>query len=162
MNNPVVGPSRRVTVALAAAVALLSMIVVLASSGAGEGHAADGHGHATAPRGTSTAKQAAFQDAMRNLWEQHVTWTRLAIVSFASGNPDLPMTEERLLRNQTDIGNAVKPFYGRAAGDRLTSCSRSTSPERSPCCRRPRPATTPRSRAPRPPGTPTGRRSPTS
>ena len=29
MNHPAVGPSRRVTVALAAAVALLSMIVVL-------------------------------------------------------------------------------------------------------------------------------------
>ena len=58
---------------------------------------------------------------MRNLWEQHVTWTRLAIVSFAAGNADLPMTEERLLRNQTDIGNAVKPYYGRAAGNRLTA-----------------------------------------
>ena len=30
------------------------------------------------------------------------------------------MTEERLLRDRTDIGNAVKPYYGRAAGERLT------------------------------------------
>ena len=67
-----------------------------------------------------TAKQLAFHDAMRKLWEQHVTWTRLAIVSFAGDLPDLPVTEQRLLADQTDIGNAVKPFYGQAAGQKLT------------------------------------------
>ena len=35
--------------------------------------------------------------------------------------PDLPAAETRLLRNQTDVGNDVKPYYGRAAGDRLTA-----------------------------------------
>jgi hypothetical protein len=49
-----------------------------------------------------------------------VTWTRLAIVSFAAGLPDLQATEARLLANQVDIGNAIKPYYGRAAGNRLT------------------------------------------
>jgi hypothetical protein len=66
-------------------------------------------------------KQLAFHDAMRKLWEDHITWTRLAIVSFAHDLPDLSATETRLLRNQTDIGNAVKPYYGRAAGNRLTA-----------------------------------------
>jgi hypothetical protein len=121
MNHSVAGPSRRVTVTVAAVVALLSMLVVLAASGAGEGHAADEHGHAKSEPAVSTAKQAAFQDAMRNLWEQLVAWTRMAIVSFAAGNPDLSMTEERLLRNQVDIGNAIKPYYGRAAGEKLTA-----------------------------------------
>jgi hypothetical protein len=41
-------------------------------------------------------------------------------VSFAGDLPDLSATETRLLRNQTDIGNAVKPYYGAAAGNRLT------------------------------------------
>jgi hypothetical protein len=79
--------------------------------------------HATRPA-VATTRQLAFHDGMRKLWEDHITWTRLAIVSFAAGLPDLPATEQRLLRNQTDIGNAVKPFYGRRAGNRLTALLR--------------------------------------
>jgi hypothetical protein len=71
-----------------------------------------------------TARQLAFRNRMRVLWEQHVAWTRMAIVSFGGGLPDLPATEHRLLRNQTDIGNAIAPFYGTAAGDRLTALLR--------------------------------------
>jgi hypothetical protein len=114
---------RRLMPALAGLIALAAMIAVLAVSGASEGHADTqhgyGHGHAAAPAATTT-RQAAFHDAMRKLWEDHITWTRLAIVSFAGDLPDLPATEQRLLRNQTDIGDAIKPFYGKAAGDRLT------------------------------------------
>jgi hypothetical protein len=70
------------------------------------------------------ARQLAFHDGMRKLWEDHITWTRLAIVSFAANLPDLPATEQRLLSNQADIGNAVKPFYGRKAGNQLTKLLR--------------------------------------
>src|SRR5512136_492358 len=63
----------------------------------------------------------AFHDAMRKLWEDHVTWTRLAIVDVASGAADTGPTVQRLLQNQVDIGNAVKPFYGDAAGNALTA-----------------------------------------
>jgi hypothetical protein len=57
---------------------------------------------------------------MRELWEQHAAWTRSAIVSFAAGNPDFSHSAARLMRNQVDIGNAIKPYYGRAAGNQLT------------------------------------------
>jgi hypothetical protein len=59
--------------------------------------------------------------AMRELWEDHITWTRLYIVSFAAGLPDTNLTSQRLLRNQIDIGDAIKPFYGVAAGNRLAA-----------------------------------------
>ncbi len=65
-------------------------------------------------------KQFAFRNAVRVLWEDHITWTRLYIVSVAADLPDKDATAQRLLRNQADIGNAIKSFYGDAAGDRLT------------------------------------------
>jgi hypothetical protein len=95
---------------LAAAAAAL----VIAVSGSSQAHTDH-------PRAATTHKQAVFHDEMRKLWEDHVTWTRLAIVSFAGDLPDLPATQARLLRNQTDIGNAIKPYYGRAAGNQLTA-----------------------------------------
>ncbi len=75
-------------------------------------------------QGSSPAKQAAFHDAMRKLWEDHVTWTRLYVVSVSAGLPDKDSTAQRLLRNQVDIGNAIKPFYGTAAGDKLAGLLR--------------------------------------
>jgi hypothetical protein len=38
--------------------------------------------------------------------------------------PDLNAALGRLLRNQADIGNAIKPYYGDAAGDQLTELLR--------------------------------------
>jgi hypothetical protein len=63
----------------------------------------------------------AFHDAMRKLWEDHITWTRLTIVSLANDLPDTQTTVQRLLQNQVDLGDAIKPFYGEAAGDQLTA-----------------------------------------
>jgi hypothetical protein len=68
----------------------------------------------------SPAKQADLRRDMRKLWEDHVTWTRLYIVEAVSDLPGKDATAQRLLKNQDDIGNAVKPFYGDAAGTKLT------------------------------------------
>jgi hypothetical protein len=35
--------------------------------------------------------------------------------------PDLSAVVDRLLKNQVDIGDAIKPYYGAAAGDQLTA-----------------------------------------
>ena len=70
---------------------------------------------------TLKGSQIAFHDAMRKLWEDHITWTRLYIISAAEDLPDKDLTAARLLQNQVDIGNAIKPFYGDAAGAQLTA-----------------------------------------
>lgn len=80
------------------------------------------------PVNTAEAKDKtddqAFHDAMRKLWEDHVTWTRFVIVSVANDLPDSGPTVQRLLQNQDDIGNAIKPFYGEAAGEQLSALLR--------------------------------------
>jgi hypothetical protein len=68
--------------------------------------------------------EVVFRNDMRKLWEDHVTWTRLYIVSALADLPDAGPTAERLLQNQADIGNAIKPFYGEAAGEQLTALLR--------------------------------------
>jgi hypothetical protein len=68
--------------------------------------------------------RAVLRTDMRKLWEDHVTWTRLFIVSALAGAPDTDATGQRLLQNQTDIGDALKPLYGDAAGARLTTLLR--------------------------------------
>jgi hypothetical protein len=112
--------ARPIPLFLAALVAFFSAVGALAVS---NGHDAHAHGpvqhHATAP-GVVTQKQAALRTEMRRLWEDHITWTRLAIISLTTNSPDTEATVGRLLENQTDIGNAVKPFYGKAAGNELT------------------------------------------
>src|SRR5436305_1753847 len=62
-----------------------------------------------------------LHDAMRGLWVQHVEWTRMYIISAAAGAPDKDATTQRLLQNQTDIGNAAAEYYGKPAGDKLTA-----------------------------------------
>jgi acyl-coenzyme A synthetase/AMP-(fatty) acid ligase len=76
------------------------------------------------PAATDRIDAVAFHADMRKLWEDHVTWTRLYIVSAVAGLPDTGPTANRLLQNQADIGNAIVPFYGRAAGDQLTALLR--------------------------------------
>jgi hypothetical protein len=68
--------------------------------------------------------RAAFGDTMRVLWEDHIVWTRMVIVSMVDDLPDQSLATDRLLRNQDDIGDAIKPFYGDAAGEQLSALLR--------------------------------------
>jgi hypothetical protein len=119
--------ARPIPLALTALVAFFSAFSALALS---NGHVALAHGNqpheakavVVIPHtpATETRKAVALRTDMRRLWEDHITWTRLAIISLTTASPDTDATVGRLLKNQTDIGNAVKPFYGRDAGKELT------------------------------------------
>jgi hypothetical protein len=53
----------------------------------------------------------------RLLWEQHVYWTRMTIMGIVMDLPDLQFVEARLLRNSTEMGNFLRPFYGNQIAD---------------------------------------------
>jgi hypothetical protein len=94
------------------------MIAAACSSDSGgtDGAAADRDGSAER---AATIDPVEFRRDVRALWEDHVAWTRLFIVSAVAGLPDTDATAKRLLQNQTDIGNAVANFYGKDAGSKL-------------------------------------------
>jgi hypothetical protein len=122
--------SRLTLLSLALPIAVLSAVLVLAAPGASAGRTT------TASTSTSEtnpifATELEFRNAMRKLWEDHITWTRNVIISFEvnlpdpnATLPDLGAALDRLLQNQADIGNAIKPFYGADAGDQLTALLR--------------------------------------
>lgn len=64
---------------------------------------------------------AELQADMRKLWEDHITWTRNVILNIIDELPGTTEAVNRLLQNQVDIGAAIKPFYGEAAGNQLTT-----------------------------------------
>ena len=85
---------------------------------------ADSVGPGASGSQSAVAHQAAFRAEMRKLWEDHIVWTRMVIVDVVAGTPDTNASLTRLLQNQTDIGDAIKPFYGDAAGTALTGLLR--------------------------------------
>jgi hypothetical protein len=119
----------RLAVLVGAVVAVLALAVATGSGEDGESIAvadqavAAEHSHSNSTAATVIHTEAghAFQDEMRKLWEDHVTWTRLAIVSFIDDLSDLEPTVARLIQNQSDLGDAIKPFYGDEAGEQLTT-----------------------------------------
>lgn len=72
-------------------------------------------------QGAISPKQLNFRMDMRKLWEDHITWTRMYMISAIAEAEDKDNVAQRLLKNQEDPDNAIKPYYGNDAGDQLTS-----------------------------------------
>lgn len=78
-----------------------------------------------APQGeVSAVRTVELRMDMRKLWEDHITYTRNYIISALADLPDATTVAARLLVNQDEIGDAIKPFYGEAAGETLSSLLR--------------------------------------
>lgn len=69
-------------------------------------------------------KMVQLKTDMQKVWIDHTIWTRSYIVSAMSNRPDQKDVLDRLLRNQQDIGNVIKPYYGEEAGNKLADLLR--------------------------------------
>ena len=68
----------------------------------------------------ASASATKLKQDMRKLWTDHVVWTRDYVVAAVADHPSAKSSAARLLKNQEDIGNAIVPYYGAAAGAKLT------------------------------------------
>src|SRR5689334_1784771 len=74
-----------------------------------------------APPSAPVASRLALQDQLRQLGSERVFWMRVFIIDSLHALPDKDVTFNRLMKNQFDLGNAFKPYYGDAMGAQLTS-----------------------------------------
>lgn len=105
---------------LVAAVAATTVFVGLASpatASAAPGVRADASG----PQASGVNSQVQLYLAMRKLMGDHMHWTFATVDAFFHEPDEVNAKLTRLLQNQSDIGNAIKPYYGNAAGDELST-----------------------------------------
>lgn len=76
---------------------------------------------AAAQKPCISQSEVKFENEFRRLWMDHVLWTSNYITSATTaGAEDQKQVLARLLKNQEDIGNSIKPYYGNEAGNKLT------------------------------------------
>ncbi|MFO1445607.1 glycosyltransferase [Bacillus sp. Bva_UNVM-123] len=68
-----------------------------------------------------TATHCNLKSDFQKLWIEHAWWTRNFIISSLAGIEDQNHVLNRLLQNQVDIGNMIKPYYGDEAGNKLAA-----------------------------------------
>ncbi|WP_246132175.1 LysM peptidoglycan-binding domain-containing protein [Paenibacillus hemerocallicola] len=73
---------------------------------------------------TISKAEEELNQVFRTLWEQHVAWTRMLIISIAAGLPDEELVTERLLRNPPDMAEVFRRYYGDAVASKFSSLFR--------------------------------------
>ena len=97
----------------------------------------------------ASGSEGTLQVNMRKLWEDHVSWTRMYIISATANAPDKAATLDRLMKNQDDIGNAMRCSMGTARDRSSPASSRTTSGSPASSWMQRRSPTSRRSRMPR-------------
>lgn len=118
-------PTRRPSRAFASVAVLVTAATFLVACGTGPSPIAvpsvgNHGGHPSdAPQRADRPTRSDLRAGMRELWSDHMQWTYATVDSFFHNPAAVQPTLDRLLRNQRDIGDAIKPFYGDEAGDAL-------------------------------------------
>ena len=102
-------------------VALMILVLVVAFAAAPDISFAGASGGKAKAAMVNSKSAIDLRMTMRKLWEDHITYTSFYITSALAGSDDTGKVAERLLRNQEDLGNAIKPIYGEDAGSKLTA-----------------------------------------
>ena len=120
--------SIRIDTAALVTAALMAATVGVLSYAPAPSDAAEAPATHTAHRNNQADKRSrqavTFRNKMRQLWEDHIVWTRQFIVSSVAELPDANTAAGRLLANQDHIGDAIKPYYGDEAGKALSGLLR--------------------------------------
>ncbi len=72
--------------------------------------------------GTTPAKENALdlRLALRNLWGDHIFWIRNVVLATKLGDKEAAKAaDEQVVQNAKAIADAIVPYYGKAAGDKL-------------------------------------------
>jgi len=56
---------------------------------------------------------------MNLVWEQHIMWTRMLLISIAENLKDLDATQTRLLKNPKDIAKIFGRYYGNSIEEKI-------------------------------------------
>lgn len=117
-SNTAALPSQKLNISRAGAVAVITTTIIAFTLGTSPVRA-----HVFCDTRGSEPKTSSAYDLhrdMRKLWQDHIVWTRNVILCIVDNLPGTNEAVTRLLKNQDDIGNAIKPVYGEDAGKKLT------------------------------------------
>jgi len=109
-----------------AGLCMVAAVTVLSAPSAFSANENQSKGHAYGHHDDLTTDSPAIKARMemRRLWEDHIVYTRNYVISATSNLPDAQPVLDRLLKNQDDIGNAIRPYYGDAAAQKLSTLLR--------------------------------------
>lgn len=106
---------------IAGVAAAATMLVGFGPAGAVAATPNSIHAESSGHQAPGMTKQVQLYVAMRTLMGDHMHWTFATVDAFFHEPDEVTAKLTRLLANQTDIGNAIKPYYGKAAGDKLSA-----------------------------------------
>ncbi|MFC5700260.1 LysM peptidoglycan-binding domain-containing protein [Cohnella faecalis] len=70
-------------------------------------------------KGCISQAESDLRNEFRMLWEEHVAWTRMLIISIASDLKDEALVTQRLLRNAPDMAAVFRRYYGDQVASRF-------------------------------------------